>query len=75
MVVALSFNDDNDKHKEGGNKKRNIKNRLDITHKCKHKISYPGNPKFDYSIKDKNCPMCEEWDNPEQQMELEGVML
>lgn len=73
--VALNFNDDNDKHKEGGHKKRDITNRVDIKHSCKHSASYPGNPKFDYSIKDKVCPMCQEWDNPDKQMEDEGCLI
>lgn len=74
--VALSFNDDNDKDKENrGKKKRDIRSRVDITHSCKHKCSYPTNPKFDYSIKDKPCPMCQEWDNPEKQLEAEGYLI
>lgn len=74
--VALSSNDDNDKSNENrGKRKRDIRNRVDITHTCKHKSSYPSNPKFDYSIKSKPCPMCQEWDNPEKQLEEEGYLI
>lgn len=75
-LVALSSNDDNDKSKDGrGKRKRDIRSRVDITHTCKHKASYPSNPKFDYSIKDKVCPMCQEWDNPTSQLEEDGYLI
>jgi hypothetical protein len=76
MSIALSFNDDNDKHKSNKNKKKRLlSKRVDVTHVCNHKMSYPSNPKFDYSIKDSNCPMCQEWDNPKDQLEEDGDLL
>ena len=76
-MVALSFNDDNDKHKEnrGRRHRQPLSKRVTVTHKCEHTASYPSHPKFDYSIKKDVCPICQEWDNPEKQMEEEGMLV
>jgi hypothetical protein len=74
--VALNFNDDNDKHKEGRNRRRQpLSKRVTVTHKCEHTASYPSTPKFDYGIKKNVCPMCQEWFNPDKQMEDEGMLI
>jgi hypothetical protein len=69
MTAALSFNDDNDKDRENRGKK---KRRTDVTHACGHKMSYPKKTGFDFN---KNCCMCEEWENPTSQMDEYGTLI